>query len=101
MCQQKASKWKNASEPDLSIKKETGRETVPNGSRPSTAAITGSTISISELLDYVNEYFPEILPEDVLKHYGTMSGPPESWEKAYCILRGTARKKSSQGRTGR
>lgn len=36
---------------------------------------TGSTISISELLDYVNDYFPDILPEEVLKHYGHESRP--------------------------
>ena len=35
----------------------------------STAA-TDSNISISDLLDYVNRYYPDILPEDVLKHYG-------------------------------
>lgn len=29
--------------------------------------ITDSTISISNLLDYVNRYFPDVLPEDVLK----------------------------------
>lgn len=37
---------------------------------------TGSTISISDLLDYVNKYYPDILPEDVLKHYG-YKGRPE------------------------
>ena len=37
--------------------------------------VTDSTISISELLDYVNEYFPDILPEDVLKHYGHDARP--------------------------
>ncbi len=31
---------------------------------------TGSNISISKLLDYVNKYFPDILPESVLRHYG-------------------------------
>lgn len=36
---------------------------------------TDSTISISDLLDYVNKYFPDILPEDVLKHYGYDSRP--------------------------
>lgn len=30
---------------------------------------TGSTISISNLLDCVNNYFPDILPESVLKHF--------------------------------
>lgn len=38
-------------------------------------ALTTSTISISNLLDYVNNYFPDILPESVLKHYGYNSRP--------------------------
>ena len=37
--------------------------------------VTGSTISIADLLDYVNQYFPDILPEDVLKHYGYVARP--------------------------
>ena len=36
---------------------------------------TGSTISIAGLLDYVNQYFPDILPEEVLKHYGYDARP--------------------------
>lgn len=36
---------------------------------------TTSTISIPDLLDYVNKYYPDILPEDVLKHYGYDSRP--------------------------
>lgn len=36
---------------------------------------TDSTISIANLLDYVNQYFPDVLPEDVLKHYGHTSRP--------------------------
>ena len=39
------------------------------------ATPTGSAISISELLDYVNRYFPDILPESVLKHYGHTARP--------------------------
>lgn len=31
-------------------------------------SVTSSTISIAELLDLVNQHFPDILPEDVLKH---------------------------------
>lgn len=34
------------------------------------ATPTDSVISVANLLDYVNQYFPDILPEDVLKHYG-------------------------------
>lgn len=33
-------------------------------------SVTSSTISIASLLDYVNKYFPDILPESVLRHYG-------------------------------
>ena len=39
------------------------------------ATPTDSTISIASLLDYVNKYFPDILPEEVLKHYGYDSRP--------------------------
>ena len=38
-------------------------------------SVTSSTISIAELLDLVNQYFPDILPEEVLKHYGYDSRP--------------------------
>ncbi len=62
-------------EPDLSIKKETGRETIPNGPQQKAATITGSTISIAKLLNYVNIYFPDILPESVLRHYGHDARP--------------------------
>jgi len=58
----------------------TNAKTEPAGSlspeltgRP--AALTGSTISISSLLDYVNKYFPDVLPMDVLQHYGYESRP--------------------------
>ena len=37
--------------------------------------ITDSIISISNLLDYVNKYFPDILPEDVFRHYGHTERP--------------------------
>lgn len=40
-----------------------------------TALGTDSKISIAKLLDYVNQYFPDILPEDILKHYGYDSRP--------------------------
>ena len=50
----------------------------PAGSSKSpqlSTAATGSKISISDLLDYVNRYYPDILPEDVLKHYGYTARP--------------------------
>lgn len=52
-------------------------KTEPAGSlspQLSTAA-TDSNISISDLLDYVNRYYPDILPEDVLRHYGYTARP--------------------------
>ncbi len=39
------------------------------------ATLTDSTISISHLLDFVNTYFPDILPEDVLRHFGRSERP--------------------------
>lgn len=36
---------------------------------------TSSTISIADLLDLVNKHFPDVLPEDVLKHYGYDARP--------------------------
>ena len=39
------------------------------------ATPTGSTISIAKLLDIVNELYPDVLPEDVLKHYGHAERP--------------------------
>ena len=38
-------------------------------------SVTDSTISIANLLDYVNQYFPDILPKDVLKHYNHTTRP--------------------------
>ena len=34
-----------------------------------------TTISIAQLLEFVNEYFPDILPESVLRHYGHTERP--------------------------
>ncbi|MBR3844655.1 MAG: hypothetical protein IKM39_04030, partial [Clostridia bacterium] len=38
-------------------------------------SVTSSTISISDLLQYVNKFFPDVLPEDVLRHFGHNSRP--------------------------
>ena len=55
------------------------------------ATLTGSTISISNLLDYVNRYFPDILPESVLKHYGYTERPSgELGESALFQQRGSS-----------
>lgn len=45
-----------------------------NSPRLSTAS-TDSVISIAELLEKVNTYFPDILPEDVLRHFGHTERP--------------------------
>lgn len=39
------------------------------------AMFTGSVISISDLLDKVNKLFPDILSEDVLRHFGRTERP--------------------------
>lgn len=39
------------------------------------ATLTGSDISIALLLNYVNRYFPDSLPEDVLRHFGYRQRP--------------------------
>jgi hypothetical protein len=39
------------------------------------ATPTVSDISIAQLLDYVNRFFPDILPESVLRHYGHDARP--------------------------
>lgn len=36
---------------------------------------TDSTISIAHLLEFVNSFFPDILPEDVLRHFGHEARP--------------------------
>jgi hypothetical protein len=42
-----------------------------------TALGTDSKISIAKLLDYVNQYFPDILPEDILKKSPVEENPGE------------------------
>ena len=37
--------------------------------------VTDSAISIAHLLEFVNNYFPDILPESVLKHFGYDARP--------------------------
>lgn len=56
----------------INAKKES--TAVLNAPRVSTPSYR-TTISIFELLDYVNRYFPDILPESVLRHYGQTSRP--------------------------
>ena len=39
------------------------------------ATLTDSNISIADLLAYVNRYFPDVLPESVLRHFGHSERP--------------------------
>ena len=55
----------------VNTKKETAVSETPRVSTPSTV----STVSITDLLDYVNRCFPEVLSADVLKHFGHESRP--------------------------
>ena len=59
----------------VNAKKEATALIEPELSSQSDVSLTASTISISDLLDYVNRYYPDILPEDVLKHYGYTARP--------------------------
>lgn len=38
-------------------------------------SVTNSNISIAQLLDFVNNHFPDVLPESVLRHYGYDARP--------------------------
>lgn len=59
----------------VNAKKEATALIKPELSSQSDVSLTASTISISDLLDYVNRYYPDILPEDVLRHYGYTARP--------------------------
>jgi len=63
-----------------STKKEPAVLNAPGASTPP----TGSYISIAQLLDFVNRFYPEILSADVLKHFGhdfRPEGNPKGIEK--------------------
>ena len=60
----------------INAKKESATSHNASGSTDNTASsLTDSTISISKLLEYVNKYFPDVLPEEVLKHFGHTERP--------------------------
>ena len=62
-------------EPNLGIKKRNQVGANPQGLLSNDNFLTDSTISIADLLNYVNQYFPDILPESVLRHFGHTSRP--------------------------
>lgn len=51
-------------------KKEPAGSLSPQGGQHKSSNPSGSKISIASLLSIVNQHFPDVLPEDVLKHYG-------------------------------
>lgn len=59
----------------INAKKESAALNAPRLGATPLSETNSFTISIAELLDYVNQYFPEILPDDVLKHYGHAARP--------------------------
>ena len=58
----------------INAKKESAALNAPR-STAKPLSDTDSSISIADLLDYVNKYFPDILPADVLKHYNYTERP--------------------------
>lgn len=59
----------------VNAKTEPAGSLSPELSSQRDVSLTGSTVSISDLLDYVNRYYPDILSEDVLRHYGYTARP--------------------------
>ena len=58
--------------------------------RPGFQGPTGSSIKIADLLELVNEYFPDVLPESVLRHFGHTERPEgKVGESALFSLRNT------------
>ena len=49
----------------INAKKESAVQNAPR-STEKPLSVTDSTISIADLLDYVNQFFPDIIPESVL-----------------------------------
>ena len=39
------------------------------------ATLTDSTVSIAQLLEFVNRYYPDIMPKDVYEHFGHKERP--------------------------
>jgi len=58
----------------INAKKESAATQSPR-SAAEPLSVTDSTISIAQLLDYVNRNFPDILPEAVLRHFGHTERP--------------------------
>ena len=59
----------------INAKKEELAATKSPRSTGNPLSVTNSTISIAELLENVNRFFPDILPESVLRHFGYDARP--------------------------
>lgn len=59
----------------VNAKTEPAGSLSPELSPQSGGSLTGSTISISDLLELVNEYYPDHLPEDEWKQFGHKARP--------------------------
>ena len=59
----------------VNAKKESAGLSDPSVPAKTADYFTDSSISITDFLDYVNNYYPDILPESVLKHYGYTARP--------------------------
>lgn len=55
--------------------KESAAQPAPGSAAKAVSSVTDSKISITDLLDYVNRCFPEVLSADVLQHFGHESRP--------------------------
>ena len=60
-------------EPNLGIKKENQVGAYPQGSLSNDSFLTDSNISISQLLEYINQN--DVLTESVLRYFGYISRP--------------------------
>ena len=59
----------------VNAKKESVALNAPGLAAKNAEYRTDSTISIAQLLSYVNRYFPDILPMNVLNHFGHTTRP--------------------------
>ncbi len=75
----------------LNAKKESAALNAPRSADESVISFTDSTVSLADLLEIVNRYFPDILPMDVLEHFETAERPRgDLGDDAIISRRGTA-----------
>ena len=59
----------------MNAKKETAATKSPRFANNSSFSFTVSNVSVSDLLNIVNDHFPTVLSESVLRHYGYTQRP--------------------------